>query len=178
MPGSRIETTPADSPGWHAGRGPLAMLPGLLFRDVRPWRAILIGWLLAIAGSVLLSMIVARLVPGSPGPDLGDVSAPLKLFLVALFSPVVETLLMAAILAVLLRLLAAWQAVIASAVIWGVLHSLSAPTWGAVIWWPFLIFSTLFVTWRPHGFWRAAALVATVHILQNLFPAILIVTGH
>jgi hypothetical protein len=58
------------------------------------------------------------------------------------------------------------------------LHSLASPWWGAVIWWPFLIFSTLYVTWRPRGFWRAAALVAAVHVLQNLFPAILIVLGH
>ncbi len=46
-----------------------------------------------------------------------------------------------------------------------------------MIWWPFLIFSTLYVTWRPHGAWRAMAIVASVHILQNLFPALLIVMG-
>ncbi|MGP7796179.1 hypothetical protein [Sphingomonas sp. CLY1604] len=171
-----LDTTTA--PAWRRGRGPLRVLPALLFRDRQPWLAILVGWVLTIAGSTALSFVIAHLVPDHAGPDLGDTSAPVKLFLIALFSPVIETLVMAAILAVLLRLLGAWQAVVASAAIWGVLHSLASPWWGAVIWWPFLIFSTLYVTWRRRGFWRAAALVAAVHILQNVFPAILIVTGH
>ena len=163
---------------WQRGRGPLAVLPALLFRDRQPGIAILVGWLLTIAGSTALSFVIARIAPDHAGPDLGDTSAPVKLFLIALFSPVVETLIMAAILGVLLRLLRPWQAVVASAAIWGVLHSLASPWWGAVIWWPFLIFSTLYVTWRGRGFWRAVALVAAVHILQNLFPTILIVMGH
>lgn len=163
---------------WQRGRGPLAILPDLLFRDSRPALAILVSWLLTISGSTLLGYGIAHLVSGGAGPDLGDASAPVKLFLVAVFSPVVETLIMAAILSLLLRLLGAWQAVIASAALWGVLHSLASPLWGAVIWWPFLIFSILYVTWRPHGFWRACGVVIAVHVLQNLFPAILIVTRH
>ncbi|USU09625.1 hypothetical protein NF700_04915 [Sphingomonadaceae bacterium OTU29MARTA1] len=178
MAATRIESAPTFSSGWRRGRGPLAVLPPLLFHDRRPWLAILIGWVLTIVGSMLISYVVAYLVPNNPGPDLGDASAPVKLFLIAGFSPVVETLIMAGILAVLLRFLAGWQAVIASAAIWGVLHSLASPLWGAVIWWPFLIFSTLYVTWRPHGFWKAVGIVAAVHVLQNLFPAILIVMGY
>ena len=107
----------------------------------------------------------------------GDTSGPMKLFLVAGFSPVVETLVMAGVLGLLLRWLAGWQAVIASSALWGIAHSLATPLWGAVIWWPFLIFSTLYVTWRPRGFWRAVGVVVAVHVLQNLFPAILLVMG-
>jgi hypothetical protein len=166
------------SPGWQGGRGPLSILPAAIFRDRQPWIAILIGWVLTIVGSTLLSYVIAWLAPDNAGPDLGDTSAPMKLFLIAGFSPVVETLIMAGILAILLRLLGGWQAVIASAAIWGVLHSLASPLWGVVIWWPFLIFSTLYVTWRPHGFWKAVTIVTAVHVLQNLFPAILIVLGH
>ena len=178
MTATRIEPAPEISSGWQAGRGPLAILPLALFRDSRPWLAILIGWMLTIAGSTMLSYAIAWLVPDNAGPDLGDASAPVKLFLIAGFSPVVETLLMAAILAILLRVLAGWQAAVASAAIWGVLHSLAAPLWGAVIWWPFLIFSTLYVTWRPRGFWTAVGIVIAVHVLQNVFPALLIVLGH
>jgi hypothetical protein len=178
MAATRIETAPTLSPAWGAGRGPLAFLPPLLFRDRQPWLAILVGWLLTIVGSTAISFLIAHLVPGQTGPDLGDTSGAMKLFLIAGFSPVVETLIMAGILALLLRFLNSWQAVVASAAIWGGLHSLASPWWGAVIWWPFLIFSTLYVTWRPRGFWRAATLVAAVHVLQNVFPAILIVLGH
>ncbi|GAA0673969.1 hypothetical protein FHT00_001457 [Sphingomonas insulae] len=175
MAATRIEPAPVISSGWQGGRGPLAILPLPLFRDTRPWLAILLGWVLTIVGSTMLSYVIAWLAPDNAGPELGDTSAPVKLFLIAGFSPVVETLIMAAILAILLRLLAGWQAVIASAAIWGVLHSLASPWWGAVIWWPFLIFSTLYVTWRPHGFWKAVGIVIAVHVLQNLFPALLIV---
>lgn len=177
MTDTQIETAATLSPGWRDGRGPLAVLPRLLFRDVRPWLAILVGWLLTIGGSTLIGWGIAHIAPDNSGPDFGDVSAATKLFLIALFSPVVETAIMAGVLSILLRFLAPWQAVIASALLWGVAHSLSSPWWGVVIWWPFLIFSTLYVTWRPHGFWRAAGLVAVVHILQNLFPALLIVIG-
>ena len=177
MTDTRIDTAPTLSPGWRTGTGPLKVLPRLLFRDERPWLAILVGWLLTIAGSTLIGWIIARIAPDNTGPDFGDVSAATKLILIALFSPIVETMIMAGVLSVLLRLLAPWQAVVASALLWGIAHSLSSPWWGVVIWWPFLIFSTLYVTWRPHGFWRAAALVAAVHILQNLFPAILIAVG-
>jgi len=177
MATTRIETTPDRSPAWDEGRGPLAVLPPLLFRDRQAWLAILVGWLLTIVGSLVLSTIIERLVPGRPGPDLGDTSGPMKLFLVAGFSPVVETLIMAGVLGLLLRWLAGWQAVIASSALWGIAHSLATPLWGAVIWWPFLIFSTLYVTWRPRGFWPAVGVVVAVHVLQNLFPAILLVMG-
>lgn len=178
MTATRIHTAPTLSPGWQGGRGPLSILPDIVFRDRQPWLAILIGWLLTIVGSTLLSYVVAYFAPDNPGPDLGNTSGSIKLFLIAGFSPVVETFIMAGILAILLRLLAGWQAVIVSAVLWGIAHSLASPLWGAVIWWPFLIFSTLYVTWRPHGFWKATGIVVAVHVLQNLFPAILIVLGH
>ena len=85
MVGTRIETAPAQSPGWRGGAGPLAILPRVLFRDERPWLAILVGWLLTIAGSTLIGWIVARIAPDNSGPDFGDVSGATKLFLIALF---------------------------------------------------------------------------------------------
>lgn len=174
---TQIHTPVMLSPTWQRRAGPLSVLPISLFQDRRPWRAILVGWVLTITGSTILSFVIAHLVPGGAGPDLGGTSTPMTLFLIAVFSPVVETIVMIGILAILLRVLAGWQAVIVSAILWGIAHSLASPLWGAVIWWPFLIFSTLYVTWRPHGFWKAAGIVAAVHVLQNLFPALLIVMG-
>ena len=56
-------------------------------------------------------------------------------------------------------------------------HSLGAPSWGLAIWWPFLIFSTLFVVWRQRGFWAGVAVASATHALQNLIPA-LVVAGY
>ena len=165
------------SASWRRGRGPLGILPTPLFRDHKAWLAILVAWALALGGSIAIGFALTRLAPGGAGPELGQAPPALLWGMIALFSPVTETLLMAGVLEILRRLLAPWQAVIASAALWGVLHSLMAPLWGAVIWWPFLIFSTLYMTWRPRGFWRAVAVVIVVHILQNAGPATTIVLG-
>jgi len=165
------------SPTWRDGRGPLAFLPVPLFRDRRAWLAIPVAWALTFLGSLLIGWMIARLVPGGAGPDMGDAPAGVKFVGIALVSPVLETMLMAGILAVLTRFLPSWRAAVASAALWGVLHSLMAPLWGAVIWWPFLIFSTLYLTWRPRGWWTAVAVVSAVHFLQNVGPAALIAFG-
>jgi hypothetical protein len=60
---------------------------------------------------------------------------------------------------------------------WGIAHSLAAPIWGLVIWWPFLVFSTLFVVWRSRSLVAAFAVPAAVHALQNLGPAIVVASG-
>lgn len=165
---------------WRAGRGPIGFLPALLFRDRDPLRAILVAWLIAIAGSTAIGFAISQLVSGGAGPDLGigDAPAPVLLIGLALVSPVAETLLMGALLALLLRFCRPWVAAVASAAAWGVAHSLLAPWWGAVIWWPFLIFSTMFITWRARGFWTACVIASAVHILQNTGPALALVLGY
>jgi membrane protease YdiL (CAAX protease family) len=128
---------------------------------------------------VLLGWVLTRLFPAGVGPDLsgGGVSPTVQFVGIAIFSPVLETMLMAGALSLLLRWLQPWQAAVVSAIGWGLLHSSLAPLWGLVIWWPFLIFSTLYVTWRPRGWWTAVAIVSAVHILQNTGPAALIALG-
>ena len=155
----------------------MAFLPAPLFEDRRAWLAIPLAWALTLAGSVAIGWVLSRLVPGGVGPDLGHANPVVQFVGIAIVSPVLETMLMAGILALLTRWLANWQAVVASAAIWGVLHSLMAPLWGAVIWWPFLIFSTVYLTWRPRGWWTAVAVAASVHVLQNTGPAVLIALG-
>ena len=95
-------------------------------------------------------------------------------FLVEVFAPIVESLIMAAVLELLLRFVPASWAIGLSALGWGIVHSLQAPTWGLVIWWPFLIFSTLYVTWRQRSRLGAIGIAAAVHALNNLFPALLL----
>lgn len=165
---------------WRAGRGPIGVLPALLFRDRQPWLAIVVAWLIAFAGSSAIGAVIAQAVPEGAGPDLGIGDAPPAVLFVgiALASPVAETLLMGALLNALLRFCTPWLAVLISAAGWGIAHSLLAPWWGAVIWWPFLIFSTLFVTWRGRGFWTACSVAAAVHVLQNSGPVLALLLGY
>jgi membrane protease YdiL (CAAX protease family) len=151
-------------------------LPSALAEPRRPLRAIATGWLLAFPPSLLLAMLAQWLVPQAEGPTF-DVTGPLTVALLVLFAPFVETLIMAAAIEVMLRLrIPPTPAIILSSIGWGVAHSTAAPAWGLVIWWPFLIFSTLYVTWSRRSTATAIAIVFAVHALQNLGPALLLLT--
>ena len=149
-----------------------AFVPPFLARPERPLRTIIGAYLLAFLGSLALAAIVSLLVPSPEGPDFADLSGGMAIFLLVIFAPLTETLVMGAILLVLLRFLTPLQSVLFSAFGWGIAHSLSAATWGLVIWWPFLIFSTLFVVWRQRSIAWAFLMPAIVHAMQNLLPAL------
>ncbi|MCM8556706.1 CPBP family intramembrane glutamic endopeptidase [Sphingomicrobium sediminis] len=167
--------TPPASPFARANLPPF--VPPFLAVPSRPLVAIIGGYALAIVGSLLLSAIVQLLVPQGDPPDftnLAEMGPGMTMFMLVIFAPVVETLIMGVILLVLQLFLRPGYAVLASAIIWGVFHSLQAPIWGLVIWWPFLIFSTLFVVWRERSMWLAFLMPAIVHAMQNTLPALLV----
>ncbi len=154
--------------------GSLRFFPAALREPRRPALAIALGWALTFFPSLLLSWLSQALFPALAKPEFA-VGGATALFLLVIFSPAIETLIMGAILSLLLRVLPPTAAVIVSAVGWGIAHSIAAPVWGLTIWWPFLIFSTLFVVWKQRGWLPAATLVASVHALHNLLPALALV---
>ncbi len=143
----------------------------------RAWLAILTGWLMSLAGSLVLAAIVSGVAPQLAKPDFKGISGITAIMLLVVFSPLVESLIMGGVLVLLQRFLRPAGAIIASSLLWGMAHSLGALSWGFTIWWPFLIFSTLFVVWRQHGFWAGVGVAAAAHALQNLGPA-LVVAGY
>ena len=148
-------------------------LPSALAEPRHPLKAIAIGWLCAFPPSLLLSMLAQWLLPGVVRPSF-DVSGPGTVALLVIVSPLIETLIMAAVLEVLLRFLPPAAAIVVSTIGWGFAHSWVAPAWGLVIWWPFLIFSTLYVTWSRRSVWAGVGIVFAVHALQNLGPSLLL----
>ncbi len=147
---------------------PLHPLPAFL-ADTRQPRLLYIAkaWLLVFIPSVALSVAVSLLVQRPAGPEFGASGLTL-LFLLVVFAPVIETLLMVPPLLLLDRLAGPRWAIVGSAVFWGVLHSLAAPLWGLVVWWPFLILSAILLVWRrERGLWSAMLIVTAVHALQN-----------
>ena len=157
--------------GGSAWAPPISFLPKTLLAPQRPLRALGLAWLLAFLPSVALGAAVTQLLPDLGQPNLPVVNG-LALSMVVVMAPVLETLIMAAALSVLLLVFPPTLAVLASAIGWGVAHSLAAPAWGLVIWWPFLIFSTLFVVWRKRSLLAGLAMPAAAHALHNLLPAI------
>ena len=154
----------------------LPFLPKPLLEARRPLVAIIVGALATFIPTILLAALVIWLLPGGEGPKFATDGA-VALFLLVVFAPVVETLIMGTMLLVLLRFVGPTAAVLASSAGWGVAHSLAAPLWGLIIWWPFLIFSTLFVVWRNRSLAAAFAVPATVHALHNLGPALAVASG-
>ncbi len=152
----------------------LAWLPRFLFEtDPVALRYIGKAWLAALLPSIALSALVRQLAADAATPSFpGD---PQSLVLLVVFAgPALETLLLALPLLALDRLFGPGPAVVASALLWGVAHSLVAPVWGLVIWWPFLIMSIAFLTWRSKGVLAAMGVAFAIHALQNGFAVLLI----
>lgn len=150
------------------------LLPGFLSAtDQNAASYVLKGWLLTLLPSLALALAAGALFGvEQSGPEFGR-SGPLLAFLLVVFAPVTETLLMTPPLLLLNRLFGASAAVALSAAGWGVLHSLAAPAWGLVVWWPFLVFSAVILIWRERGHtWRGMALVIAIHALQNAVPTV------
>jgi len=154
----------------------LKFLPAPLREPRRAWLAILTGWLLSIVGSLALAALSRAMAPQLPAPAF-PMTGLTAVFLLVVFAPVLETLIMAGFLSLFLRFMPPAAAILLSAAGWGIAHSLEALGWGLVIWWPFLIFSTLFVVWRQRGFWAGVGIAATTHALQNLGPGLLVAFG-
>lgn len=155
---------------------PLTWLPRALLEPSNALRSIAIGWLLAFPASILLAGLIHWVAPNAKAPEF-HVNGAMAVVLIVVISPMIETLIMGSVLLVLLRFLPPTWAVVVSAVAWGIAHSLAAPIWGLIIWWPFLIFSTLFVAWRSRSLAIAFAIPMIVHGLQNLPPALLVASG-
>jgi len=168
---------PAPVPGRLLDDSFLRFLPAPLREPRRVWLAILTGWALSIAGSLALAAIVGTVAPDLAKPDFKGISGGMAMFLLVVFSPLLESLIMGGVLVLLQRFLQPAAAILTSSLLWGVVHSIGALSWGFTIWWPFLIFSTLFVVWRQRGFWAGIGVAAAAHALQNLGPA-LVVAGY
>lgn len=87
---------------------------------------------------------------------------------VVLFAPLVETLLLSGLLALLARWMQSPRRIAAvSALIWGGLHGSVAPMWFFGTVWAFFVFSYAYLAWRPRSYRHAFAAAALPHAMQN-----------
>lgn len=150
--------------------GPLSLFPKPLREPRRAWVVVPLAWLLCIIPSLALAYFVQAVAPELDLPEF-PIKGHVAFFALAVFAPIVETFILAAIVTVLRLVFPPTATVFLSAVGWGIAHSLQASAWGLVVWWPFLIMSMLYLVWRQRGFWLAIAIPAAVHMLQNAGPA-------
>jgi hypothetical protein len=171
----------SDPAGVPPGRGltwnpPLSWLPRPVLEPASLARSVAVGWLLAFPASIIFALVLHWVAPQAKAPEF-QISGAAAIGMLVLFSPIVETLIMGGVLLLLLRVLPPTWAVVLSALAWGAAHSFAVPIWGLIIWWPFLIFSALFVTWRSRSLALAFLVPMITHGLQNLLPAILVAVG-
>jgi hypothetical protein len=142
---------------------------------------ILKGWLLTLLPSLLLAALAGFVFStffGDPKePEFPDVGAPTLLSLLVLFAPIVETLIMVPPLLLLNRMFGPAAASALSAIGWGVAHSMQAPIWGFVIWWPFFVFSAIILAWHKKSLVTGMLIVMAIHGMQNAVPALVLLAG-
>lgn len=133
----------------------------------------LIAGLVSLAGSMLLAGSADALARafgiGPPGDGLPEWSIGwVDLAGLVIFAPLVETLLLTALLWGLSRVIASPVRIAAvSALIWGGLHGAVAPMWFFGTVWAFFVFSYAYLAWRPRSYAHAFLAAALPHAMQN-----------
>jgi len=152
----------------------LKFLPAPIREPRRAWLAIPMAWVMSFLGSLALALLVQWIAPTARTVEIPPLPAWAIILGFAVISPILESILMGLGLKFLLGRMTAGPAILSSAIFWGAVHSIQVPVWGLAIWWPFLIFSTLFVVWQQRGFWIGVWVAAATHFLQNLGPSLAI----
>ncbi len=154
---------------------PVSFLPRVLLEPRRPLLTLAVAWATAFLPTLALAALSSTLLPeAQPKFPLGNENV---FWLIVIAAPLLETVFMGLALILLASVFAPTLSVLISAVGWGIAHSTIAPAWGLVIWWPFLVFSTVFLTWRERSVPAAVAMAAATHALHNLVPALMLVAG-
>jgi hypothetical protein len=161
----------------HVDRWPFRADVGLLRYALR-----------AVAVGVLPSILLVVVVAGLAALAGIDVGRPPEVRLgagglvaVVVLAPLLETLLLAALLELLGMVLRSWARIAAvSAVAWGLLHGLVAPLWFFGTVWSFFVFGAAYIAWRPRSIRRAFVAAALPHAFINLavFTVIYLGTRH
>lgn len=133
----------------------------------------LIAGLVSLVGSMVLAgsadaiargVGIAQPAEGMPEWSIGWVD----LAGLVVFAPIVETLLLSALLWALSRVIASPVRIAAvSALLWGGLHGAVAPMWFFGTVWAFFVFSYAYLAWRPRSYRHAFVAAALPHAMQN-----------
>ena len=154
----------------------LKFLPAPLREPRRAWLVLPICWLLSIAGAAAVASILSLLLPKLEEPDFSFFVGKgwFTVLAIAVATPLVETLILAGTSSVLLRFVRPEYAIILSSLGWGIAHSYQAPIWGLVIFWPFIIFTTLYVVWKQKSVMAGILMAWAAHFLHNVLSSVAI----
>ena len=151
----------------------LKFLPAPLREPRRAWLVLPLSLVLTLAGAAVIALLLGAVLPQLDQPDFSAFIGKgfLTVFALAVATPLVETLILAASCSILLRFARPELAVLISSFGWAIAHSYQAPVWGLVIFWPFIIFSTLYVVWKQRSLALGILMPFAAHFLHNLYPS-------
>ena len=154
----------------------LKFLPAPVREPRQAWLALPLCLVLTFFGAAAIALLLNAVLPKFDQPDFSAFvgKGSLTVFAVAVATPLVETLILAATCSILLRFVRPELAILISAFGWAIAHSYQAPIWGLVIFWPFIIFSTLYVVWKQRSLTLGILMPFAAHFLHNLYPSILL----
>lgn len=152
----------------------LAPPDGRFLRRMGVSSAVSLGSSMALVGTAVGLLALA-------GIDIDDLEAPAfgtgigDFVILVLLAPIIETLLLIVLLALMPSRWSIVTRATLSALVWGCLHALTAPFWflGVVV--PFFVFSCGYLVWRRESFGLGFAAAALPHTLQNLAAFLMIV---
>ena len=135
------------------------------------WKAALI----ALVPNLVLAFSLAVVIPDAEHPEF--VESPIGVIVgLLVISPWIETLLMWPILKVLKFFTSNLRyVVLASGLVWAVIHSIIVPTWGLTVFWSFIVFSICFLEWQKQSTRKAIAVTAATHTCVNILPCIAVI---
>jgi hypothetical protein len=154
--------------------GFLSFLPTPLREPRRPWLVLPLSFVLTLFGAAAIALLVSLIAPAAGQPDFSQFlgKGMLTVFVLAVVTPFIETLILAVTCSVMLRFVRAEIAILLSSFGWAIAHSYQAPMWGLVIFWPFVVFSTLYVVWKQRSLLWGIMMPFLAHLLHNLYSAI------
>ncbi|MDC8831357.1 hypothetical protein [Alteromonas gilva] len=95
-------------------------------------------------------------------------------FSVVIFAPVVETLLLWLGISIIKKFTASiWKATLISALLWAIIHSIGTFTHGFAIFWSFVVFSFVFISWLEKSRNLALGMCMATHMGQNFLVFLL-----
>ena len=152
----------------------MKLLQPLFDTSQKQSKYILYAFLVSIIPAFVLSYGIDLLFPDTQFPEF-EPNFTYLLVSVVILGPLIETLLMWPIIAVLSRISTSTMFIsIFSAILWAMLHSSLYLIWGLTIFWSFVVFSISFTVWRKISIKKAIFITFSIHALQNAVASIFI----
>ena len=146
--------------------------------DGRLLRRSVINGVLALGVSLSLVSIIfgvaALLGISVKTPDWGNITIVLFV-LIVIIAPLIETLILAGFFLLIPRRLGLIKRAIISAIIWGILHALSAPVWFFGVVFSFFVYSCSYLVWRQKSFARGFVAAAVPHAVVNFLCCMILI---